>query len=425
MATELATRIIISARDEAGKILKDITIDIQRMTKASREVSAGLLETYSILQGFSQLKAGLQGVVAITDDYRQATIAIAASLTETADTSKASLKDIYETNLAYAKDTYLRMGQYAAAYGVNVRELGEALQILSVKGIVLANPRDMENLAIIAGRIKIITRGQVSNIQMSQELRAAMSGQSRATDQLAINLRTKLGPEWQKMLATAVQQGTALQFIADNLKGTAQASKDIQKTWSSTYTDIKNTWETTSILAFATMYEDMVRWAQQLNTYMIKHRDEIIKGVRAIWKDLRTVVEGVASAVRFFAQNAWARDLAISLGLAVAAVKLLPGAIRAASTAWLAFTAMIDPLTWKALWEIPMKSMLVMDKAALAKALEPVFGAEAAMRIGAVFGRAFAIGVAAGIAAVSFLISKELHEAAIKKIGRASCRERV
>ena len=416
---DIATRIIITTRNEASGELRKIAIDMDKLaasaSTASRDIASGLLQTYGIMEGFSKIKAGLQGVIAITDDYRQATIAIASSLTETADQSKASLGAIYATNLAYAQETYLKMGQYAAAYGVNVRELGEALQILSVKGIVLTDAQQMENLAIIASRIKMITRGQVSSIQMSQELRAAMSGQSRATDQLAIILRTKLGPEWQKMLQLAVQNGTVLQFIADNLKGTAAASRDIQQTWYATYAAIQNTWDVTAVPAFQEMYADIVRYAKELNQYLIRHKDEIVTGIRALWRDIRTIIEGVASAVRFFAENKWARDLALSLAAAYAGAKMLPGILMAAGSAIQFINSMGTPGFFTTLLQVANTSSVAQFGKNLQAALVPIVGAGAAEQMGVAFGRSFALGVAAGIAAWSFLIGKSIAESVLDK----------
>jgi len=99
-------------------------------------------------------------------------------------------------------------------------------------------------------------------------MRAVLSGQARATDQIALMLKDRLGPSWKEQLDLAVREGRALEFLASQFKGLAVASGDIQNTMEAMVSTIGTTITQISRESFAGAYKDVVDYLKQANEFL-------------------------------------------------------------------------------------------------------------------------------------------------------------
>lgn len=231
------------------------------------------------------------------DRYKLYTIGIAATLTEMTTSvidgtvkTDAALKEVYKNNLAYAQETFEKVELEAAKWFASGKELIMGWQLLTQKGVLIYSDEDITNLGVIVDRVKLLTQGQYTHMQIAQEIRAVMSGQARAADQLGRLLDDRLGPGWRKLLEDARQHGKVLEFLAKVLEGTKISSGDIQKTWEAQKTTFTTLLAQIGRKGLLGLYEDMTVALININNYLRTHKDELVEGLKSKWEAVRLIV---------------------------------------------------------------------------------------------------------------------------------------
>uniref|UniRef100_UPI000558B2EA hypothetical protein n=1 Tax=Desulfovibrio inopinatus TaxID=102109 RepID=UPI000558B2EA len=283
---------VAAAQEKVRKKIQDLRKEYQRLGSESPQqikgVETGVSSLLSVVGQLRNVVAGLVlaetfrrsvrevwNAVDAIDAYEKRIISVAATLTDYNKGSADELKAIYEQNLQYATETYEKVELAAAQFFASGQELTEAWQILTNKGVVLTSEEDITNLGIIVDKIKLMTQGQTASLQIAQEIRSVMSGQARATDQIAVLLKDKLGPEWDKQLKKAVAEGRALEFVADQFKGMLAASEDIQGTIESQVSTLQTRYDQIVRSGFKEMHDDVVRSLSRINSLLEKYGQTI------------------------------------------------------------------------------------------------------------------------------------------------------
>ena len=231
----------------------------------------------------------------MVDDYKKSVISIAATLTDSVQGSDVQLRSVYARNTQYAEDMYRRVELAAARYFASGKEMVEAWKLLAVKGVLLTSDRDIDNLGIIVDKIKLVTAGQMASVQIAQELRSVLDGHAAAGSQLALILRDRIGPEWEKQLKAAVASGQALDFLADKFKGVGFAVGDVTKTISSQLSTMGTEFSYFIRTGFREAYDDVVQVLEQINKKLKEYNDKRSKEsggnggnwVSDLWRDTK------------------------------------------------------------------------------------------------------------------------------------------
>ena len=243
----------------------------------------------AVVGGF---KAGIQAV----DDFRLTTIGVAATLTDLGKEGSNAQLD-YARNIAYSKDMYGELELAAARHFASGKDLVQAFNILSQKGIVLRK-EEIDDLGTIVDKIKLATAGQVQAIQISQELRAMLSGQARATDQMAMMLKDRYGAEWEAIVKKHREAGDLIHWLAGEFKGLIYAGQDVQGTLMSQKTTLETLLTQVGRAGLTGAYEDIVGWMKQINSYLREHREEIGGGINRGWVAVKELVEGAYGFIK-------------------------------------------------------------------------------------------------------------------------------
>ncbi len=230
----------------------------------------------------------------VLDEYKLTTIGVAATLTDLAKDQTKGQQN-YNAFLAYSKDMYEKLELAAAKYFASGQDLTQAWNILAQKGVVLRE-QEIEHLGVIVDKIKLATAGQVQGIQIAQELRAVFSGQARATDQIAMLLKDKLGPAWEEIVKKVRETGS-LKPLAEQFEGLKYASADVQNTLESQWSTLKTMTAQVGRAGLAGAYEDVVGLLKKINQYLADHKDEIAGAIKGAWNDLKVIAREVALAV--------------------------------------------------------------------------------------------------------------------------------
>jgi hypothetical protein len=252
-------------------------------------VTAGFYKLEQVAVG--AFKAGIQAV----DDYKLTTIGVAATLTDMAqDQSKG--QDNYTRALAYSKDMFNELELAAARYFASGKEMTQAWNILAQKGIVLRK-EEIDSLGVIVDRIKLSTQGQVSSIQIAQEMRAMLTGQARTTDQIGMLLKDRI-PNLEQEIAKHQQIGDLVTWLGDQFKGLKYASQDIQGTLESQKSTLDTLLTQVGRGGLEGAYGDIAGWLRQMNDYLLTHRDELAGGISRGWEGVKDLTKGILGFIQ-------------------------------------------------------------------------------------------------------------------------------
>jgi hypothetical protein len=259
-------------------------------------VTAAAYKLEQVLVG--AFKGGIQSV----DDFKLTTIGVAATLTDLGQAGADSQKD-YARNIAYSKDMYQALELEAAKHFASGKDMVQAWNILAQKGIVLRK-EEIGDLGTIVDKIKLATQGQVQAIQISQELRAMLSGQARATDQLAMMVKDRYGAAWKDVIEQHRQAGDLIHWLAEEFKGLKLGMPDIVETLTSQKTTLDTLLNQVGRAGLAGAYADIVGILQEINGYLRDHREEIGGGIARGWLAVKDLAGGVYGFVREIANIA-------------------------------------------------------------------------------------------------------------------------
>lgn len=236
-------------------------------------------------------KAGIQAV----DDYKLSTIGVAATLADMAQ-DQGKGQENYTRALAYSKDMYQELELAAARYFASGKEMTQAWNILAQKGIVLRKD-EIDSLGVIVDRIKLSTQGQVSGIQIAQEMRALLTGQARVTDQIGLLLKDRI-PNLEQEIAKHRQIGDLVQWLGSQFKGLSYASQDIQGTLESQKSTLDTLLTQVGRGGLTGAYGDIVGILQEVNGYLLTHKEEISGGIARGWQGVKELVNGTLLFVK-------------------------------------------------------------------------------------------------------------------------------
>jgi hypothetical protein len=305
MASTNIIELIVQLKDQASAALKNafsgIRQDIQQTAQATSTLQSqfsGLAGALGGVAAAMTIKKAFQEGIQVVDSFKLQTIGVAATLTDMSKKASKDLKGVYENNLRYAEDTYQRVELAAAKYFASGKEMTQAWQILTQKGVIVWSDQDIDNLGIITDKIKLATQGQASGVQIAQELRGVMNGQARATDQIAMLLRDQLGPSWKDQLQTAREEGRVLEFLAGQFKGLKYASGDVEKTLESQKSTLGTLLSQVARGGLAGAYEDIVGIVREINQYLTTHKDLVANQIAQAWTSVRVVIFEVRDGIK-------------------------------------------------------------------------------------------------------------------------------
>lgn len=380
--------IIISAKDLASGTVTGSMSNLKAATEAYRstmqrlngEVNStvqSLLGIATVTAGIYALKNAFDAGIKAVDDYRLTTIGIAGTLTDMAATGTKNLQAFYDNAKRYAEDTYQKVELAAAKFFASGKEMVQGWQILTQKGVVLTSDQDINNLGIIVDKVKLLTQGQMSSLQIATELRAAMDGQARAGSQLAMILKDQIGPGWDDQLKKAVAEGRVLQFLADVFKGLKYASGDVENTLEAQKSTLGTLLSQVGRQGLSGAYDDIVGIVRDINDYLTTHRDLVATKIKAAWESVGPVVLGITDAVKEI--NGFAEKNPIAAGWTAEALKvsaalvLIVTGLRALTALWGVFYALAAAnLAYLAALFAPIATGVGAISAALAAASAPM-----------------------------------------------------
>ena len=293
-----------TAQKSLGDIDKSVNKTGQAFTRLKQTIIAAGIG-YAVAAGF---RRAMQAV----DDFRQDVIGVAATLTDLAkDQNNPALT--YALNLKHARDMYRALEIEAAKHFATGRELQMGYNVLIQKGVNVRK-EDIGALATVIDKIKLMTKTQGVEKQINQELRALVDGRAKSTDQLAKQLKDRLGGAWEQILKQHRDAGDLLQWLSSLFPGLQEANADILDTLNAQKATLETHLTYIGREGLAGMYDYLVDKLKEMNDYLKDHGDIMIDDVKAVWEDMKPLVLGVWTAIKGIASvtGTFARNLGIA-----------------------------------------------------------------------------------------------------------------
>lgn len=189
MSQDLQSRLILSAEDRgATKLMERMAKQTDAFVKSFSGISSMI---GSALAGIG-VTAGMKQVIDWCDDYKLQITSISTALTGTLKETGKNLEDAYEQNKRHADSIFRLFSRISAKSLSSRKDLMNAYQQLTQRGMSLKpTTENLEKFAAVVDRIKEATRGQNSEMQVLQEIRAVLNGASRPSDALGAMLKAR------------------------------------------------------------------------------------------------------------------------------------------------------------------------------------------------------------------------------------------
>ncbi len=252
-------------------------------------------------------KGGMKSV----DDYRLATIGVAATITDIAKENQGDLKTVYDRNAAFAKEMYHKMEVEAARHFASAQDIFRAFQLAAQKGYVVKED-ELNALGLVVDKIKLATAGQNQEIQIAQELRSIFDAQARATDQVSRMLQDRYGEAWKDIVKQHREANDLFSWLAGQWPGLAAATKEVENTLTSQKTTLEGHLHYVGREGLGEAYDWLVNRVKDLNDWLRVNEKLVAGDLRDAWNYIKPVVENILGMMQKMANLA--RE--ISLGLA-------------------------------------------------------------------------------------------------------------
>lgn len=302
-------QIIISAKDQASSVVNGVVNGIksatqglnstlQQLSGTSNSTTQSLMQIGTAVAAIELIRRAFQAGIKEVDDFRLSTIGIAASITDMAAKGTKDFQAFYDNARLYAEDTYHKLELASAKFFASAKEMMTGWQTLVQRGVMITSDDDINNLGIVIDRIKLATKGMDSQVQIAQELRAIMNGTANANSTLAMDLKTKLGPEWKKIVSDAMVHGQLLKLLAGMYKGVGYAAGDIEKTLESQLSTLGTMLSYVARQGLGGAYDDIVSLVKEINDYLKEHASLVADKIRSGWDEVRPIIFGIRDGIK-------------------------------------------------------------------------------------------------------------------------------
>lgn len=259
VSSSLQSKIIISAQDRGLSTL---------LRKLSGEADATVSEFSRLGTAVSAAIGGIGAGFAIKkvsdwiEEYKMSAMSIATMFTDTMRGSGKDLNDVFDQNRRHAEAFFRVLQQQSAKSLSSMDDLMQAYTMLANYGRSLSpTMRNAELLANVVDRIRLATKGQNQDIQVLQELRALLNGQSRPSDALARMLRQR-DANFSSTLSTMVTGGASAEEILKYINGlfsNVDIGKHLSRSLTKSLELLKGNVKLLAIDAFTPLHDEAAR----------------------------------------------------------------------------------------------------------------------------------------------------------------------
>jgi hypothetical protein len=229
----------------------------------------------AVVGGF---KAGIETV----DDYRVQVIGIAAQITNMAEAGQGSYRELFQRGETYASEMYRAITVEAAKHFASSGQMMTTYNRLVQSGYVVRLD-EVAAMGLLTDRIMLATKGQNTEMQLNTEIMALMSGQVRQGSLIAMELQSRVGPEWKKLVESHREAGDLLAWLASMWPGLGVATKEVENTLMAQKNTLLSQLQLLAIGGLGGAYADIVDLLKQANDFLREHKN-LAYGIVVAWE---------------------------------------------------------------------------------------------------------------------------------------------
>lgn len=230
------------------------------------------------------------------DEFEQGVVSTAAAITNIADLSGgATFGQAFAQNLQFVRGAFQELEGIAGKFFSSANDLQLAYNTLAARGVVLRR-EEFNTLGLITDQIKLQTKGQVSSIQIAQELRNLFTGQVRAADQLAQLIRAQGGNV--KQISDELRKTGSLKPLEPFVAGLREAQGVLQGLLTPALENFDAIIRRIGRLAFSEVFAGTVSTLQDINQFLNQNQQTIGAIIGIVFNRLARAFEFVLSIVK-------------------------------------------------------------------------------------------------------------------------------
>jgi len=284
------------AKNDKLKALNKEMVGDHEMSMAAmvRSVLRFYAAFYVVSTGLGALKNLLMGGVEAIDSMKISAIGIAAQITSMQGTTGNVLQN-YKENLKYAQSLVPVLEEIDAKSFANAEQIQIANRAMALQGVILdANKKkQVEAFTALTNAIALMTAGQPDQAkQFNQEMRAIMTGQTKASDLVAQSLDQMIKRQgvYKEGLKELVKEGNkhgdTLERLQPYLVGIAAASGDISQTWAAVGSSVETAWNVLQRELFKDAYRGIIELGESASAYVKKNAKDIADTIKTVVRDI-------------------------------------------------------------------------------------------------------------------------------------------
>jgi hypothetical protein len=260
---------------------------------ATRAILRAYAAYYVISAGVSAFGSALSSTMTIIDTYNLSVTKMAALMTGMMEGNTLSLADKYRQARAYAGELNVMIEQIDKNTLLTASDLRLVTEEMMKQGVLVdtTSQKQVEAFTQISNALAVISAGAPQKeIQLRQEIRALIQGQTRDTDQLAKMLDAQLNGKLKEEIALHKKNGDVVEWLGRQLEGFAAAQKDINGSWEAAKTTLQTVGEQIIRGSMGDAYREIIGYAQKLADWAQRHKEQIQEILSAGWDLIKASV---------------------------------------------------------------------------------------------------------------------------------------
>ena len=328
-------KLVISAVDQATSAIQGVGQSIGwlggAVTKAAIQFNA--ISQAAQMAG-QAMKAVFSEVSDAVEGFNMAVIQSAAMITGMMKEDGRPLAERYKEAKTYAHQLQLVLEQIDKETLLNARDLSNMTMEMQKQGVLLdvTNAKQIEAFKSLSNAVAVVSQGYpAKEVQIRQEIRSLLSGQTRATDTLSGMLKAQV-PDLEAQIALHKEQGDLIEWLGGQLQGFAAASGDIENTWEAVKTSMQTIYRQVLRGALSEPFYEVVGLLKQMSEWFTEHKEQIQEGLGRAWAVIKSLVVSTWELFKTLAPLLQP-VLMIAQGLVAAfediSLRVIPGMVRA------------------------------------------------------------------------------------------------
>jgi lambda family phage tail tape measure protein len=328
-------KLVISAVDQATAAIQGVGQSIGwlggAVTKAAIQFNA---ITQAAQMAGQAMKAVFKEVTDAVEGFNMAVIQSAAMITGMMEKDSRPLAERYKEAKTYAHQLQLVLEQIDKETLLTARDLGNITAEMQKQGVLLdvTNAKQIEAFKSLSNAVAVVSQGYpAKEVQIRQEIRSLLSGQTRATDTLSGMLKAQVG-DLESQIALHKQQGDLIEWLGEQLQGFAAASGDIENTWEAVKTSMQTIYRQVLRGALSEPFQELVGLLKQMSEWFTEHKEQIQEGLGRAWAVIKSLVVSTWELFKALApllQPVLVIAQALVTAFEDIALRVIPGMVRA------------------------------------------------------------------------------------------------